>query len=354
MNFLISGGAGFVGSSIALHFKKKFAQARVVAFDNLKRRGSEVNWSLLREAGVEFIHGDIRNPNDFDSLSGNWDAFFECSAEPSVLAGLQSSPRYLLDTNLLGTINCLEFARKSCGLFIFLSTSRVYSLTPLKKMGLTEGDTRFVLSENQDIPGLSSNGISESFPCDTSRSLYGTSKLASEYLVQEYAELYNMPAYINRCGVIAGPGQFGKVDQGVYTLWVARHFFNQPLKYTGFGGLGKQVRDLLHIKDLLALLEAQFENRPNHLVETFNVGGGNFCSVSLLELTQICQQATGNQVSITSETESSSVDIPWYISDCTKIKSRLDWQPKLDVKDIVVDIRNWLSENQRLLKSVFS
>ncbi len=354
MKILITGGAGFVGSSLALHFKNRYPQGRVVAFDNLKRRGSEINLSKFREQGIEFIHGDIRNPSDFESIKESWDIFIECSAEPSVLAGLNSSPKYLLETNLTGTLNCLELARHSCGLFIFLSTSRVYSIVPLKELNLVEGPTRFELAKHQTLSGITSKGISEQFPSDSSRSLYGTSKLASEYLVQEYAFTYGLKSIINRCGVIAGPGQFGKTDQGVYTLWVARHFFKQGLKYTGFGGTGKQVRDLLHIEDLISLLEKQIESKPGLQSETYNIGGGNECSTSLFELTQICQEVTGNSVAIGSEKDSPAVDIPWYISDCSKAKSAFDWNPKKTVKNLAYDIKDWLSCNENLLKHSFT
>ena len=191
MNILITGGAGFVGSSLALHFKNKFPSAKITAFDNLKRRGSEINLQKFKDAGIEFIHGDIRNPSDFEAIKGNWNFFFECSAEPSVLAGLDSSPKYVLETNLIGTINCLEFSRQFCEHFIFLSTSRVYSISPLKEINLREGNSRFEASQEQSLPGITPKGINEKFPTDSSRSLYGASKLSSEYLVQEYTSNYN-------------------------------------------------------------------------------------------------------------------------------------------------------------------
>ena len=353
MKILITGGAGFVGSSLAIHFKNKYPKSRVVAFDNLKRRGSEINLSLFRELGVEFIHGDIRNPSDLESLSEAWDIFVECSAEPSVLAGINSSPKYVLETNLLGTINCLELARKHCGLFLFLSTSRVYSIAPLRELSLLENPTRFDLAKSQTVSGVTPLGISEKFPTDSSRSLYGTSKLSSEYLIQDYASTYGLNALINRCGVIAGPGQYGKVDQGVYTLWVARHFFKQTLNYTGFGGKGKQVRDLLHIEDLIALIDKQLESKHKHLGESYNVGGGIECSTSLLELTHLCQEATGNAIAIGSEKDSAPVDIPWYVTDYSKVKAAFDWAPKKTIKNLVLDIRNWLSRNESLLKNSF-
>lgn len=232
MKILITGGAGFVGANFAVSFKKEDPAMTVVAVDNLKRRGSEFNLALFKQVGVEFIHADIRHDSDLEDIPGNFDIFIEASAEPSVLAGVNGSPHYLLQTNLGGTLNCLEFARKRAKIFVFLSTSRVYSLAPLKEIKLLETPSRFAAAAVQSHPGISQSGISESFPTHLPRSLYGATKLASELIVQEYVHNYGLQAVINRCGVIAGPGQFGKVDQGVFTLWVAHHFFKQPLQYT--------------------------------------------------------------------------------------------------------------------------
>src|SRR3990172_3746260 len=108
---LITGGAGFVGSNLAIKIKKNNIKSRVIALDNLKRRGSELNMARLKDAGVEFIHGDVRNKEDLECI-GPFDLMIECSAEPSVLAGYNESPAYLVNTNLLGTVNCLESVRK--------------------------------------------------------------------------------------------------------------------------------------------------------------------------------------------------------------------------------------------------
>ena len=176
-----------------------------------------------------------------------------------------------------------------------------------------------------------------------------TTKLASELLVQEYAASYGLKAVINRCGVIAGPGQFGKVDQGVFTLWVANHAFGKALKYTGFGGAGKQVRDLLHPDDLFRAITAQLGNIESLAGETFNLGGGQGCSTSLLELTALCQKVTGRSVPITSEATSAAVDIPFYVSDCAKAEHVFGWKREKSVNDIVGQIYAWLdSERERL------
>ena len=354
MKILITGGAGFVGSSIAFAFKHENPSHTVVALDNLKRRGAETNLQLFRQRGIEFVHGDVRSPSDLDDLSGEFDLLIEASAEPSVLAGIGGSPHYVLQTNLVGTLHCLEFARRRVEKLIFLSTSRVYSIGPLKQIKLDEAKSRFQVSGEQTIPGVSSEGISEAFPTNSQRSLYGGTKLASEIMIQEYVSAYGLQAVINRCGVLAGPGQFGKVDQGVFTLWVANHYFKRALQYTGFGGGGKQVRDLLHPLDLFSLIKQQLPAMSQYPGEVFNVGGGTNISTSLLELTAICQEVTGNRVEVMPVSESTSVDIPYYISDYRKVSAAFKWRPERSIADIVRDIANWINANEAHVKFLFS
>jgi CDP-paratose 2-epimerase len=326
----------------------------VVVLDNLHRRGSELNLGRFREAGIEFVHGDIREQSDLDSLEGNFDLLIEASAEPSVLAGLNQSPEYLLRTNLVGTLNCLEFARARAGGVVFLSTSRVYSMQPLKALRLETSSTRFTLHAQQEAPGVSRRGIAETFPTQLPRSLYGASKLASEMILQEYADSYGVRAVINRCGVICGPGQFGKVDQGVFALWVIHHFFRRSLQYTGFGGAGKQVRDLLHPDDLFDLLLKQHDKLDEVSGRIFNIGGGDRVSTSLLELTEICRRVTGNSVPIGSKPETSPVDIPLYISDHSLAESTFGWKPRRDLNAIVGDIHRWLVQREADLRPLFA
>jgi CDP-paratose 2-epimerase len=353
MHILITGGAGFVGGSLAKFFRRDAMNNSVVVFDNLRRRGSEWNLDALRSEGVAFVHGDIRNPTDLEALEGTFDVLIEASAEASVHAGIAGSPRYVLDTNLVGAVNCLEFARTRCGGFVFLSSSRVYSIEPLAQLPVVKHSSRFELQDDGcNVPGVSADGVAESFPCNTHRSYYGASKLAAELLCHEYAAHAGLPVVINRCGVIAGPGQFGKIDQGVFTLWVARHYFGRPLKYTGFGGQGLQVRDLLHPDDLCDLVKRQLQSW--HLVSggTFNVGGGRSGSVSLLEFTGLCQETTGRKVTISEETATSPVDIPWYVTDHGQVTTLLNWMPLRSPRQIVNDITQWIHANEGSLAHI--
>ncbi len=290
---LVTGGAGFVGSNIALALKRDRAAATIIAFDNLKRRGSEFAVERLRAGGVEFAHGDVRATADLTAV-GPVDLIVEASAEPSVHAGYGGDPDYLIHTNLIGAVNCLEHARRHGAAMVFFSTSRVYPIAPLRALPLERTPTRFVLRADARIPGATAAGISEQFALAGNRSLYGATKLAAELLIEEYKAMYGLRAVVNRCGVISGPWQMGKVDQGFIVLWMARHLFGGRLSYMGFGGDGLQVRDVLHVDDLYDLLLKQLAALDAKPAPAFyNVGGGMDNSVSLGELTALCQEMSG-------------------------------------------------------------
>ncbi len=349
---LITGGAGFVGSNIAVTLKKHFGELEVTALDNLYRKGSELNLPRLEKHGVRFIRGDVRNPQDI-AQAGEIDFLIECSAEPSVLAGKDGDTDYLVQTNLYGAINCAEYCRKNNAGMIFLSTSRVYPIEPLVNCNLIEKPTRYELSDKQKVGGLCSKGVSENFPMKGARSIYGATKYAAEVMLEEYRQAFSMPVIINRCGVIAGPWQFGKVDQGIAVFWLASHMFEKPLKYIGFDGTGKQVRDMMHIDDLTDLVILQIKEPAKFANDVWNAGGGRDISVSLFELTELCVKITGKKVDISSDSKTRYADIPVYISDTGKINRFCGWKAKLSVEKIIEDIYAWLEgtpEARKLLK----
>jgi CDP-paratose 2-epimerase len=347
---LITGGAGFVGSTIAIALKKALG-LEIVAMDNLRRRGSEWILARLRDHEIRFIHGDVRCPTDFPAA--DFDLLIECSAEPSVLAGYHSSPHYLLDTNLIGAMNCLEFCRQHCPRMIFISTSRVYSVKALTQLPLRETTMRMELETDCLPPGVSWDGIAEDFCASSPRSLYGTTKLAAEMLVEEYRHAYGLKAVINRCGVLAGPWQMGKGDQGIFTFWLLSHYFGRPLRYIGFGGQGRQVRDLLHAQDLAELVLDQVDNfeRWNGLI--FNVGGGRLSNLSLRETTHFCRAITGNSPDIASEPENRPMDIPWYVTDCRRLFAHTAWRPRFSAEQILTDAFQWIRENESRVRLLF-
>jgi CDP-paratose 2-epimerase len=351
-NILITGGAGFVGSTLAIGFREKYPGYHVTAFDNLKRRGSELNIPRLKEHGVEFVHGDIRNPEDLQQLSP--DVIIDASADPSVLSGIHTPVYPLLNANLFGTVNCLELADKCKAAFIFISTSRIYPIHALEACWYQELETRFEWMDKQHIPGISSKGVKENFPLDGSRSFYGSAKLASELLVTEYHALKGMKTVINRCGVISGPWQMGKIDQGVLVLWLARHYFKGSLSYIGYGGTGKQTRDVMHADDLFTLIDHQVRHIDLYNGQTLNAGGGTEVSFSLSELTKICENVTGNKIPITPVNENRTADLRIYVTDYSKLHSLSGWKPKKDLETIVAETFDWMRQHEQQLKSILN
>jgi CDP-paratose 2-epimerase len=339
MRVLITGGAGFVGANVGVSLASRHPDWQIVALDNLMRRGSELNLARLREAGVEFVHGDVRERDDL-AAAGSFEAMIECSAEPSVLAGFADAS-YAVQTNLIGAFNCLERAREEDAFLVFLSTSRVYPVAPQHKLKLEETETRYELAVEQPVPGAGPLGISEEFPLRGARTLYGATKLAAELLIEEYADAFGLRAVVNRCGVIAGPWQMGKVDQGVFSWWLLSHHFGRPLTYIGFGGNGKQVRDLLHVDDLVDLVDEQLGDPASWSGSVANVGGGRQCSLSLLETTELCQELTGNEVEVGSDPQTRPGDVPIYLSDCSRLFSRTSWRPRRGPGDILSDLLEW-------------
>lgn len=348
---LITGGCGFIGSNLAVFLSSR--GYKVICFDNFSRRGSEYLAERVVSAGCKVVRGDVRNPEDLMRIGGNAEVLLECSAEPSVLVGNDGEDaRYLLNVNLVGALNCFEWARRHhCGV-IFMSTSRVYPIARIHSARYVEGDTRFNLVESS--LGISPKGVSVDCPLDGARSLYGASKLAAEVILEEYASSYQMPCLINRCGVIAGPWQLGKVDQGVFTYWLANHFFKKPLKYIGFGGKGKQVRDLMHIDDLCDLILKQLAALSDFRAERFNAGGGLDGSLSLMETTALCQEITGNAVRIESELAERPFDLPWYITDNGNTGNTFGWAPTRTPRQILLDTYKWLCDNEGAFSKVFN
>jgi CDP-paratose 2-epimerase len=339
---LITGGAGFVGSNLAVSLAARHPEWEILALDNLYRQGSKLNLPRLEQAGVEFVEGDVREPGDLGRLP-EISAMIECSAEPSVMSGVDGDTSYLVHTNLTGAYNCLELARRDGAFLVFLSTSRVYPVAPQLELELDEAPTRFELAAGQEIPGVSPAGISEEFPIAGARTLYGATKLAAELLIEEFRASLGVPATIDRCGVIAGPWQMGKVDQGVFTHWMLAHHFGNPLTYIGFGGKGKQVRDLLHVEDLVDLVERQLLAPEEWDGRTVNVGGGRECSLSLQETTAVCRELTGNEVPIEPVQETRAGDVPIYLSDCAKLFGLDEWRPQRSAQRVLADIHDWIA-----------
>lgn len=342
MRIVVTGGAGFIGGSLCIALRERHPDWGVVAVDNLYRRGSELNLARLSASGVEFVHADVRRPEELDGLEA-FDALVECSAETSVL----SSAAAVVPVNLVGAHNCFELARGRDAQVVFLSTSRVYPVAALDALDFEELDTRFELTDTQATPGASAAGIAENFSLEGRRTVYGASKLAAELLLGEY----EVPWVINRCGVVAGPWQMGKVDQGVFTHWAMSAHFSRALSYIGYGGSGKQVRDVLHVADLVDLIERQLSDPRHWSGHTFNVGGGRENSLSLLEASALCEEFTGRTLDVGSIIESRPGDVRYYASDCRALFAHSDWRPRRAPSEVIEDTLRWIASNESLIRT---
>lgn len=346
MRILITGACGFVGSTLARTLQQSGSGHQLFGLDNFIRPGSETNRAGLKQLGVTLFHGDLRQASDMESLPAV-DFVIDAAANPSVLAGVdgKSSSRQLVEHNLTGTLNLLEFCKQHRAGFILLSTSRVYSIPPLAALKVTVVDDAFVPATD-DLPhGLGSSGVRETFSTAAPVSLYGATKLASETLALEYGETFNFPVFLNRCGVLAGAGQFGRADQGIFAYWINAWRSQRPLKYIGFDGRGHQVRDCLHPRDLVPLLEQQFA-APRLPAEDrlVNCAGGTASAMSLRQLSAWCEQRFGRQP-IASDPHPRVFDIPWMVLDSAKADRVWGWQPETPKEAILEEIARHAEQN---------
>jgi len=353
LRVLITGGAGFIGANLALELEMRHSDWEIIAFDNLHRRGSELNVARLREHGVSFVHGDVREPDDLRSVDG-FDALVDCAAEPSAVAGSNGATSFAVRTNLLGAYHCFEEAARHAAQVVFLSTSRIYPTAAINALAHQEGETRFELAADQPLPGASPLGISEEFPLQGSRTLYGATKLAAELLLAEYADAFELRTTVNRCGVVAGPWQMGKVDQGVFTHWMLSFYFRRAIAYFGFGGAGKQVRDVLHVADLAELVDEQLQHPDRWAGAVVNVGGGADASLSLREASALCKEITGHAVEVGCDPRVRPGDVRIYISDRRALAAYTDWRPRHSPTEVMRDIYTWVYDHERLVTAALA
>lgn len=350
MRVLITGGCGFVGCSMAQDLLACLENVDIIVLDNLSRPGTEGNRLLLSSLGVKVSHGDVRCASDLDTLPAvDW--VIDAAANPNVLAGIdgKSSARQLFENNLLGTLNILEFCRRVTAGLVLLSTSRVYSIDALSTLPLVIEEESYALDEGALLPrGVSENGIGIEFSTAAPISLYGSSKLASELVALEYSSTYSMPVWINRCGVLAGAGQFGVSDQGIIAFWLNSHLRRRPLRYLGFGGSGKQSRDALHPRDLAQLVLKQIACGRYGGQRSYTVGGGVRNSFSLLQLTKWCDRRFGpHPVDVV--TAERRFDIPWLVMSSVEVMRDFNWEINISLEQILTEVSKHAEENPEWL-----
>jgi CDP-paratose 2-epimerase len=351
MKILITGVCSFVGGTLARALLESAENLTVTGVDNFIRPGSELNRRELARLGVKIIHADVRSATDFETLPAA-DFAVDAAANPSVLAGVdgKTSSRQLLEHNLWGTVNILEYCKAHRAGLVLLSTSRVYSVPPLAALEVEIHQRAFRPKSGATLPdGLTAAGVSEKFSTAPPISLYGSSKLASESVALEYGETFQFPVWINRCGVLAGAGQFGKPDQGIFSFWINSHLRRRPLKYIGFDGQGHQVRDCLHPRDLVPVLLAQMKHRGDDQPRIANFSGGAENSMSLAQLNDWCDARFGRHT-VASDANPRPFDIPWMILDPSLATSQWDWSPKISLPQVLDEIASHAEKNPNWLE----
>ena len=345
MKILITGICGFVGSRLAFALRERVEDLEITGIDNLVRPGSEMNRRPLASEGIQFVHGDLRMRTDLETMP-KCDWVIDAAANPSVLAGVngRSSPRQVGEHNLSGTLNIREYCRESNAGLILLSTNRVYSVRDLSSLPICEHNRAFVLDNSAPWPtGVGSAGITESFPVRQPISLYGATKLSSEIMAVEYGLTFGFPVWIARCGVLAGAGQFGTAEQGIFSYWLHAHAARLPLHYIGFGGHGYQVRDAFHPEDLADLVVMLISGDPPS-DPIYNIGGGMGNAMSLAQLTAWCDERFGKHAP-EADSRPRPFDVPWLVMDCSRARRTFNWTPKRSLLSILDEIATHVQDN---------
>ena len=330
MKILITGGCGFVGSNLAIYLKKNKIGSTINSLDNLSRRGSILNLNRLNKEKIKNFKINIDNNKALQNLP-RYDLIIDCCAEAAVEASKKEIDRVFF-TNLFGTFNILKKCAKDKSNIIFLSSSRIYSISELKKIK----KNNFLVDEN--------------FNTSEPKSIYGYCKYSSEQLIREFSFIHKVKFVINRLGVISGPWQFGKQDQGFVSLWILKHINKKKLSYIGFGGKGSQIRHVVHISDVCKLIMLQIKKIKDIYNLTVNVGGGKKNAISLKDLTKLCQKITSNKIKIFSKKKTSEYDIPYYVTDNSKVKKIYKWSPAKSFLHIIQDMYKWMICNKQMLK----
>ena len=339
MKILITGGCGFIGTSLALSL---FKNHNIDTLDNLSRKGSKYNLKLLEKNKIKNFRYNIEEYKKFLKLP-KYDLIIDCCAEAAVEISKKDINK-VINTNLIGTLNILKKAKYDRSKIIFLSSSRVYPIgifKNLKKKIISNKkiNSNFLVNEKTSVIGP--------------KSIYGFTKLASENLIEEFSYAFGVKYIINRCGVVSGPLQFGKQDQGFLSLWIWKHINKRKLNYIGYGGRGNQIRDVLHIQDLCDLINIQIKKFNLIHNKFFTVGGSKKSYTSLKNLTNLCVSITGNRIKIGRVSKTSIYDIPYFITDIKLVSKTYKWRPKKNLYNIVKDTYLWILNNKKTLKKYF-
>lgn len=337
-NCVITGGAGFIGSNVADYYLSR--GARVTILDNFSRHGSERNLEWLRgrhARGLEVVRADIRDAGPaLDAVIEGADAVFHFAGQVAVTTSV-TDPRSDFEINALGTFHVLDAARRaeSRPAVVYSSTNKVYG--KMADLGVRERNGRYAY---ENLP----SGISEQRPLDP-YSPYGCSKCAGDQYVLDYARIYGMRTLVFRQSCIYGPRQFGMEDQGWLAWFCIRAAESKPVTIYGDG---KQVRDVLHVHDLIAAYAAALDRIEITSGKAYNVGGGPENTLSLLELVRILDRKFGRKLDCSFEAWRPG-DQPVFVSDISRAKRDFGWCPRIGVEEGIGRLIDWIRENESLV-----
>jgi CDP-paratose 2-epimerase len=336
-NYLITGGAGFIGSNCVARLLGRAEQ--VTVYDNLSRSGGSRNIEWLRAAygkdSFDLVVGDLRDAARLTAAAREADIIIHLAGQVAVTTSVLH-PREDFEDNALGTFNVLEAARLSGRnpIVLYSSTNKVYG--SMEEMNIIEKETRYAYANLSD-------GVPESYPLDF-HSPYGCSKGTGDQYVRDYARIYGLPTVVFRQSTIYGPRQFGIEDQGYLAWFVIAAITGKPITIYGDG---KQVRDMLYVDDLLSAYDLAIEKIGISAGKVYNVGGGPENTTSIWqELGPTLESLLGREINIEWIPDWRPGDQRIYISDIRKIKRELGWQPEVRFDKGIQRIFDWVKENQ--------
>ncbi|MCX6354799.1 MAG: SDR family NAD(P)-dependent oxidoreductase [Candidatus Aureabacteria bacterium] len=334
--FLVTGGAGFIGSNLVAGLVKR--GARVIVYDNLSRRGTEKNLEWLRGVcgeRMEFVRGDVCDPESLRAAVAPCQVICHLAAQVAVTTSV-ADPETDFRINAMGAFNVLEAARRGgrSPILILTSTNKVYG--GMEDLAVREGKTRYRFAKK-------SAGVSEKRPLDF-HSPYGCSKGAADQYVRDYSRIYGLPTVVFRMSCIYGPRQFGNEDQGWVAHFLISGLMGRPLTIYGNG---KQVRDILYVDDLIRAFHAAIDKIDTARGRVYNLGGGPSNTLSLLELIRVMRTEYGFKGE-PSFADWRPGDQPLYVSDIRKAGKELGWKPMVTPGEGIGRLHRWIKEHRNL------
>lgn len=334
-NYLITGGAGFIGTNLADHYLTK--GKRVTIFDNFSRAGCEENLQYLRQHHgnrLNVVRGDVRrSEKELRELVDNSEVVFHQAAQVAVTTSV-TNPREDFEVNALGTFSLLEAVRLSSAkpIVVYSSTNKVYG--KMADLEIKENNGRYAYARLPD-------GVPETRPLDF-YSPYGCSKGTGDQYIIDYARIYGLKTIVFRQSCIYGPHQFGIEDQGWVAWFAIRALKN--LSVTIYGD-GKQIRDVLYIDDLIKAYDAAVDSVEKICGQAFNIGGGPQNTLSLLELIDLLEQHFGRRLKYSFDKWRPGDQLV-YVSNIGKAKKYFGWEAQESPVEGVAKLLNWLKENR--------